>query len=157
MHYDLVPIKGKYRGMGRSLLGTDLLNETSRNIFGLLLEEYYSFLEYSQSQDRTSFEKMVVFGKILEEFDILYEIIVYDKKILTDAFGYPVELLGIDIVHDMCESLIAEGVNPQIIHVLNENGLCNTIEDVKRIILYQNSGEVEWEPCYVYKVIFEPQ
>lgn len=157
MHYDLVPIKGKYRGMGRSLLGTDLLNETSRNIFGLLLEEYYSFLEYSQSQDRTSFEKMAVFGKILEEFDILYEIIVYDKKILTDAFGYPVELLGIDIVHDMCESLIAEGVNPQIIHVLNENGLCNTIEDVKRIIPYQNSGEVEWEPCYVYKVNFEPQ
>lgn len=44
MRYDLVPIKGKYRGMARSLLATDLLNSKSRSKFEGLLEEYFEFI-----------------------------------------------------------------------------------------------------------------
>lgn len=153
VRYDLVPIKGKYRGMGRSLLATDLLELKSKRKFELLLEEYFEFLEYSQELNKKSFDKIVVFCEVLREHNIPCEIIVYNDEAMKDAFGYSIEFLGIDIVHDMCESLISEEVNLYIQELINENGLCSTVDAVYKIIPYQDHGEVEWKPCYVYRVI----
>lgn len=111
MRYDLVPIKGKYRGMARSLLATDLLNPKSRSKFELLLEEYFEFLEYSQDMNKQAFEHMVAFCKVLREYNIMCEIIVYDDETLEDVFEHSIEFLGIDMVHDMCESLIEGKLN----------------------------------------------
>lgn len=155
MRYDLVPIKGKYRGMARSLLATDLLNPKSRSKFELLLEEYFEFLEYSQDMDKQVFEHTVAFYKILKEYNIICEIIAYDDETLEDVFGYSIEFLGIDIVHDMCESLIESGLSQYTKKMINQNGLCRTEADVEEIIPYQDHGGVEWKPCYVYKVVLE--
>lgn len=44
-------------------------------------------------------------------------------------------------------------LNPQIMHLLNENGLCESVDDVVKAIPFQKHGDAEWNPCYVYKVI----
>ena len=35
---------------------------------------------------------------------------------------------------------------------LNGNGLCKSKEDVSTIVPLLDHGDVEWNPCYVYKV-----
>ena len=153
MRYDLVPIKGKYRGMGRSLLATDLLKLKSSRESELLLAEYFEFLEYSQKLNKIFFEKTIDFYEVLKEHNIPCEIIAYDDEVIKDVFGYSIEFLGIDIVHDMCESLISDELNPCIEKWMNINGLCSTEEVIEEVISYQDHGGVEWKPCYVYKVL----
>lgn len=153
MYYDLVPIKGKYRGMGRSLLGTDLLNSETQKQFKYLLELYFEFIDYSQNINKQSFERTIKFCKILESYNVICELIVYDEEVLEEAFGYSIEFLGIDVVHDMCESLIEGGLCSGSEMIVNQNGLCKTMEDVEIMINNQDHGGVEWKGCYVYKVI----
>ncbi len=155
MRYDLVPIKGKYRGMARSLLATDLLNSKNRNKFEDLLEEYYEFLEYGQEISKQAFERVVAFYNVLKSYGITCEVIAYDENVLESIFGYSIEFLGLDIVHDMCESLIESELNSYVEKMINQNGLCRTESAVREIIPYQEHGGVEWKPCYIYKVILE--
>ena len=155
MRFDLVPIRSNYRGIGRSLLGTDLLTEKTEKKYKWLLEEYFKYLEIELFEEvgKKSFDKTIDFYKLLRSYDIMCEIIVYNESSLQEAFGYPIEFLGIDIVHDMCESLIEDSLNPRIEKYINTNGLCRNLEDVKTIIPFQDCGNVDWKPCYVYKVI----
>lgn len=54
MKIDIVPIKENYRGIGRSLLATDLLTKKSKKDFAKLLEmydAYLMFLEQPESQN----------------------------------------------------------------------------------------------------------
>ena len=54
MKIDIVPIKENYRGIGRSLLATDLLTKKSKKDFAKLLEMYDAYLmllEQPESQN----------------------------------------------------------------------------------------------------------
>lgn len=155
MRFELVMNDKKYRGIGRGLLISDVINKKNRKEFEYMLELYLSFLEDNEINNEKSLVRTIEFYKVLISFDIPCEIILYNQSPVTQAWGYTLEFLGIDITHDLCESLIDDEINPKIEHLLNENGLCKTEEDVKTIIPYQDCGDVEWSPCYVYKMILE--
>ena len=152
MRYDIVPMKQKYRGMGRSLTVTDLWNKKTQKVYDILLEKYFRYLDLYELADKRSFEEMILFCQEIIEYDIDCEMIVYDAKPIEEIYGYELELLGIDIIHDMCESLISDAVNPLARYLLNDNGLCKTEIDVEKIVPLQIHGNLKWIPVYVYKV-----
>lgn len=153
MRYDIVPLGQTYRGMARSLTPLHLRTPKTKKRFEELLEIYFFYIELCENVSQSAFESMLTCYNLFCTYGIPCEIIVYDDIPIDNAFGYPIELLGIDIVHDMCESLISDSCNPGINHLLNENGLCKTVEDIERIIPFQDCGIVNWSPCYVYRVI----
>lgn len=154
MRYDIVPIKQKYRGMDRSLLATDLLTLKSKSEFDKLLNTYYTYLEcIEENISDTGLKSLIHIYEEFKKFGVPCEIIVFDSIPHKNVFGYQIELLGIDIVHDMCESLLSDDINSCIYHLLNENGLCKTEQDVEKIIPFQDCGNVEWSPCYVYELV----
>jgi len=157
MRYDIVSLGKKYRGMERSLTTSHLWNRNTKKIFEELLETYYLYIDidFWDEINRSSFERICACYKKFLTHNIPCELIAYDILPIEDVYGYPIELLGIDIVHDMCESLISDNVNPKINHLLNENGLCRTVSDIDKIIPFQDHGTVAWSPCYVYKVKFD--
>lgn len=154
MQYDIVLINQKYRGMERSLLATDLLTNKGKKQFDSLLDIYYQYLACVEEETSSDgLKRLVRYYEEFKKFNIPCEIIVYDSVPQNNAFGDDIELLGIDIVHEMCESLLSDDVNPSIKYLLNENGLCNTEQDIKKVIPFQDHGNAEWKPCYVYKLV----
>lgn len=155
MIYDIVPLGQGYRGMGRSLT-TDHLAPQKKKLSNELLELYFAYLDvWLEKCSPSSFACMLELFRSFCEHGIPCELIVYDSVPMENAYGYPIELLGIDIAHDLCESLISGHLNPEIAHLLNENGLCRTVEAVEKIIPLQDYGNVTWAPCYVYSVTIE--
>lgn len=153
MKYDIVPIRSMYRGMDRVLTPEDFPILKSKQEYEVLSDKYDRYLEcYLELDGSDGLKRLVEFYKEIKRYDVNLEIIVYDNFPIKDAYGYCIELLGIDIVHDMCESLISHNLNPQILCLLNENGLCEREADVDKIIPFQEHGGVMWRPCYVYKV-----
>ena len=152
MRYNLVPVRSTYRGMGRSLLATDLYSRNKRK-YNELLELYYDYIVFmEQGYSESNFEKLISFFRTLVRSGVVCEIIVYDYCPLITAYGYNLEFLGIDIVCDMAESLLcgcAEYVKRQL---LNKHGLCASLSNVEPVMRFLNQGNVRWEPCYVYKV-----
>ena len=129
VQYDIVPIKNKYRGMGRSLLAADLYTRQTKK--GLI--------------------NLIKFCNELGRYGIMCEVIVYDIYPLETAFDYVLDFLGIDIVHEMSESLLCECADIKVQKFLNKNGLCNSETYVNDIVQLLDNGDVKWEPCYVYK------
>lgn len=159
MHFDIVSTLRKYQGMGRILEPLEGLNKNNKKYCQEMFDLYLSYvdleLEYAgKVEDKKAANGWIALCADLKKYEVPCELIVYDDKPLNNAFGYDVEFLGIDIVHDMCESLIENQVNPKICHLLNENGLCRNKEDVEKIIPFQDHGDVEWEPCYIYRLIY---
>lgn len=156
MRFDIVPLGKRYRGKDRCLTTDHLWTKKTRKLSEELLEEYFKYidlyLKQYETEDSSTFEGMLTFYRAFCMYDIPCEMMVYDKNPVMNAFGYPVELLGIDIVHDMCESLIVDNRNPVIQPWLNENGLCKTEDDVEKIISLLDCGTEGWGKCYVYRV-----
>lgn len=112
MDFYIVAIKGKYRGMDRSV---DIpYDAKTKKVYKQLLEKYFSYidLECNGACDKDALEKMIVFYKEFCAYEISCEMIAFSSEPMEQVHGYPVELLGIDIVHDMCESLIEDEINP---------------------------------------------
>ena len=67
--------------------------------------------------------------------------------------------MGIDIVNvsndTILDSLLEDEdcLHTNIRYLLNENGLCRTVDDIEKILPWQNLGDLKWEPCYVYRVL----
>lgn len=155
MKYDIVPIKNQYRGMGRCLLATDLYTRLSKYEYEHLLDMYYEYLlDVQQEPSQTGLMKLINFCTELNKFKIKCEVIVYDLCPLETIYGYVLYFLGIDIVHELSESLICECVDNEIQQFFNQYGLCNSELDANNIILLLDHGNVKWESCYVYKVKF---
>lgn len=154
MWYCIALIGTTYRGMERLLTATDLYTPKTRSVFQDLIEDYFSYIPHVDEKPATpdSFQQVIAFYRRLLPFDLPCEIIACSSTPMQEVYGYPIQLLGIDIVHDQCESLLADEINPAIAHLLNENGLCRTKQDVATIIPFQNHGTVEWKPYYVYRV-----
>lgn len=154
MKIDIVPIKENYRGIGRSLLATDLLTKKSKKDFAKLLEMYDAYLMLlEQPESQNVLEKLMDFEKILQQYEILCEIIAYDTKPIDSAYGYSVTWLGIDIVHDCCESLLENMSDRRVQQTLNKNGLCRNTADISSLLPLLDTGDVMWKPCYVYRVL----
>lgn len=154
MKIDIVPIKENYRGIGRSLLATDLLTKKSKKDFTKLLEMYDAYLMLlEQPESQNVLEKLMDFEKILQQYEILCEIIAYDTKPIDSAYGYSVTWLGIDIVHDCCESLLENMSDKRVQQTLNKNGLCRNTTDISKLLSLLDTGDVMWKPCYVYRVL----
>lgn len=154
MNYDIVPINNRYRGMGRSLLATDLYTKNNKKNYNFLLNKYYEYLSYLQQYpSEEGLIKLIDLYKYFSKHEIKCEVIVYDITPLETVFGYVLDLLGIDIVHEMSESLLCECTDYRIQKYLNENGLCNSESDLSSIVPWLDHGNVNWDPCYIYKVI----
>lgn len=154
MKIDIVPIKENYRGIGRSLLATDLLTKKSKKDFAKLLEMYDAYLMLlEQPESQNVLEKLMDFEKILQQYEILCEIIAYDTKPIDSAYGYSVTWLGVDIVHDCCESLLENMSDRRVQQTLNKNGLCRNAAGISKLLPLLDTGDVMWKPCYVYRVL----
>lgn len=153
MNYDIVPIKKYYRGMGRVLLATDLYTKQTKKEYDLLLNMYYEYLaNVQQHPSRDGLIKLITFCNEISKREVKCEVIAYDITPLKTVFEYELDFLGIDIVHEMLESLLCECVDYEVRKFLNKNGLCNSESDVNSIIPLLDHGDVKWEPCYVYKI-----
>lgn len=156
MLYDIVPIQSRYRGMERGLTTEDIWTSKAREKYDELLEIYYAYLDcILEESDENILGRLILIYNEFTKYDVLCEIIAYDICPISEIAGCSIEFLGIDIVHDMCESLISGEVRPCIEHLLNKNGLCSAVGDIEKIIPFQDHGNVEWKPCYVYKVNVE--
>lgn len=156
MRYDLVPMKRQCRGMGRGLTVCDFGTKPTGKAFEDLLELYFKYIdEISQNlPSPNGLLTLINFYNELKKYDIQCEIIAYDRYPLNEVYNYPVEFLGVDVVHDMCESLLDYAYdNEGISQYLNENGLCVCEKDVNKVIPFLDHSDVEWLPCYVYKII----
>ena len=80
------------------------------------------------------------------------EVIVSDIYPLETAFDYVLDFLGIDIVHEMSESLLCECADIKIPNFLIKMDYV-TQTSVNDIVQLLDNGDVKWEPCYVYKVV----
>lgn len=155
MRYDIVTTKKRYRGMERCLVATDLDTKQTSKKFKELSDEYYKYLsEIEKLPSKSGLARLIDFCMELDKNGIKCEIIAFDTHPLKAVFGYPLDFLGFDLVYDMAESLISECTDRRAIPFLNENGLCNSISDANQIVQFLDHGDVKWEPCYVYNVIY---
>ena len=156
MVYDIVPIKNNYRGMERLLLATDLYTKQSRKEYDVLLNKYYDYISIVlQKPSRDGLIGLIDLCKEFSKYEFNCEVIVYDIVPIVTAFGYTLDFLGIDIVHEMSESLLSECTDYEVKKYLNKNGLCNSERCLSSIIPLLDHGDVKWDPCYVYKVKYE--
>ena len=119
-----------------------------------MLNKYYEYLSYLQQYpSEEGLIKLIDLYKYFSKHEIKCEVIVYDITPLETGFGYVLDLLGIDIVHEMSESLLCECTDYRIQKYLNENGLCNSESDLSSIVPLLDHGNVNWDPCYIYKVM----
>ena len=149
---EIVPIKSNYRGMERVLLATDLLLRSTKKS-NFLIEKYYDYIDNTLKKMNAEIVfKFFEFSAILESFKIPNEIIVYDNVPLHSFYEFDLEFLGIDIVYEMEDSLIANTDNFKIQKFLNNNGLCQNLEDMQNLLIATSHIGQEWKPCYVYRV-----
>lgn len=141
--------------MGRVLLATDLYTKQSKAKYDFLLNKYYEYLSIvQQCPSKEGLIILIDLCKIFLKYNINCEVIVYDTIPMKNAFGHSLEYLGIDVVHEMSESLLSECVTHKIRKHLNENGLCTSEQYARSIVPLLDHGNVNWEPCYVYSVKF---
>ena len=153
MEYDVVPIFSAYRGMGRCLTVESFHSKKAKKNFDALLDGYFDYIsELLKPACRETFESMLAYCDVLKKYDVPCEVIVYDLHPLEDAYGRPLTFLGIDIVHNMAESLLESGAEVVPKQLLNENLLCYRPSDVPQVIPLCDHGGVLWQPCWVYHV-----
>ena len=159
MRYDIVSITQRYRGMDRALTGHELYTQSNRKVYDDLFEKYLKYISVlcDEAPLEESFFEIIEFCNEFKKYGVLCELIAYDSEPLTDVYGFELEFLGVDIVHDMCESLISNCNDKQLQYYFNENGLCKLETDIQEIVPQLDHGGVEWKPCYVYKVLYRKE
>ena len=154
MKFDIVPINSAYRGIGRSLTPEDFQSKCARGNMDKLIQIYYDYItECLKSESQETFEHMLEYCGVLNKNDIPCELIVYDSQPLESAYGKSLSFLGIDIVHEMTESLLENAAYRLPKTLLNEHLLCNKVMDVTQIITLCDHGGALWLPCWVYHVV----
>ena len=154
LRYDIVPICSFYRGIGRSLTPQELRSERARRNMDDLLEGYFHYIaDLLKPVCQETFESALSYCGTLRKYDVACEVIVYDLQPLESAYGRPLTFLGIDIVHEMAESLLENGADTLLKSLLNESLLCDCVSDVPQVIKLCDHGCVTWWPCWVYRVL----
>ena len=83
------------------------------------------------------------------------EIIAYDVVPIKDVFGEQIELLGIDVTHELSESLLEDpnSIHDNVKRLLNAYGLCQKLSDIEVVLKNSIHGDIDWSPCWVYKIM----
>lgn len=162
LYYNISYCNQKYRGVMNKLDFKSYPYKKDK-IFKNFLEMESIYFDEVFDCDLTkenSFNLFIKYYHIFrDEFNIPCEIVAFDTTPIESVFGNQVEILGIDIVHvsdgAILDSLLEyqDGLHSKTLSLLNENGLCKTIEDIEKILQLQNFGEIKWEQCYVYRVL----
>ena len=161
MRFDIVPIDSAYSGVDRSLTPNAFLTPETKPYYDSLLDMYFCYLDLmcnpckSLDYDEKLFCRVRKFYEIFCKNNVLCELIIFDTTPIDSFFGVPIKLLGIDIVHDMAESLISynQKTDISIKRYLNQMGLFNDLIDVNNAIALLKVDDTHWKPCWVYKVI----
>ncbi len=154
MKFDIVPINSAYRGIGRSLTPEVFQSKRAKSNMDELIQIYYDYItEYLKAESQESFEHMYEWCDVLKKNDIPCELIVYASQPLESVYGKSLSFLGIDIVHEMAESLLENGADRLPKALLNEHLLCKKVVDVAQIISLCDHGGALWLPCWVYHVV----
>lgn len=155
MRCDIVTRGKYYKGMGRTFDTDCLLTKELKQYHNLLLDIYFRYndIMVADMEVHDCFMELVQIYNELKKYKVDCELIVYDDKPIEQVNLYDLKFLGIDIVHDLCETLLSEKKEKRISSFLNENGLCKSEEDVKRLIPMLKHGDVKWKPCYIYEVL----
>lgn len=159
MRFDLVSRNAPYGGICRSVKPGDLLTESARNSYDALISLYFAYLDLMAHPTRDpynaqSFEKLIEYYTKFKELGVDCEIIAYDSRPLDDAFGRQVQLLGIDVVCDLAESLLEDPdrMNVAVKERLNRFGLCRDVGDAEIVSKHSDCGDNVWTPCWVYRI-----
>lgn len=154
LKYDVVPICSSYRGIGRSLTPQNFRSERAKRNMDDLLEGYFHYIaDLLRPVCQETFESALSYCNILRKYDVACEVIAYDLQPLGSAYGRSLTFLGIDIVHEMAESLLENGADALPKPLLNESLLCDRVSDVPQVIKLCDHGCVTWQPCWVYRVL----
>lgn len=159
MRFNIVTKNAPYCGICRSVNTNDLLTQTARDSYDTLITLYFEYLDLMVHPTRDpynaqSFEKMIEYYTKFKELGVDCEVIAYDTMPLDDAFGRQIELLGIDVVCDLAESLLEDPtcMNDTVKKRLNRFGLCRDVGDAEIVLKNSDCGDNVWLPCFVYRV-----
>ena len=157
MWFDIVSLKKHYRGVDRTLLTKDLATKKTKKQFSTLLNIYFEYIDLTCNMKPTKeiLSRLVCIVNLFRSYDINCELIAYDYNYSRSVFDYSLEFLGIDIVHNMCESLLSDEVSSSISNMLNPNGLCNNEKEIKDIIRCLDTENLEWKAAYIFRVSYE--
>ena len=160
MKFDIVSLDAFYRGLDRSLNADDLLRNNAKSHYKELIGYYFRYLDIMYSPEKIlynmdTFNLILDYYKTFKSLGVDCEIIVYDDKPLKNAFNYSIEFLGIDVVHDLAESLLEDfnDLKTVVKKHLNSHGLLENLDDMDIVLNNCFTGGMKWEPCWVYKVI----
>ncbi len=156
MRYFIGAIDGCYRGIDRDVLRSICKKgKMNKNLFSEIMNMYFDYTEeiVERLPSQKGIDFLLEFYQKLSNNGIDCEIVVFDSFALKNCFGYELEFLGFDIACDEAESLISGGGQLKVSHLLNQNGLCKSASDVYSIVPLLNHGNLEWKPCYVYKLL----
>lgn len=135
------------------------MTKDARRHYDTLLPLYFAYLDLMAHPTRApynaeSFEKLAEYYRKFKELGVDCEIIAYDSAPLDNAFGRRIELLGIDIVCDLAESLLEDPdcIDDAVKKRLNQFGLCRKDSDMEIVLKNSNCGDNIWRPCWVYNV-----
>lgn len=153
MRYDIVPIRSAYRGIGRCLTVEDFGSVQGKKERESLLDLYFAYIEDTlKPESSQNFSRMRDYCAAFYEAGVRCELIVCDWHPLDNAYGMQLDFLGIDIVHEMAESLLENGCKGAAKSLLNQNLLCCGVDDIPKVAALCDCGDVAWLPCWVYRV-----
>lgn len=160
MKFDIVNFNESYRGIDRLLKSDALYSKESKGYYSKLISIYFEYLElmHAPSSDYTfeTFNKLVNYYKSFLLRRVNCEVIAFDSAPLDSVFDKKVEFLGIDITHDLAESLLFDtnSLNSIVKRTLNHNGLLHDLNDLRTVLKLCDCGvNIDWTPCWVYRVI----
>ena len=119
----------------------------------ILLKKEYTYT-YENGNIET-FNELMGYYKTFKSLGLDCEIIAYDVVPMKDVFGEQIELLGIDVTHELSESLLEDSnsIHDNVKRLLNAYGLCQKLEDIEVVLKNSIHGDIDWSPCWVYKIM----
>lgn len=160
MKFNIVTLNSSYRGICRLIKTDDFLTKKTRKYYDELISCYFEYIELmykpinEQTDEICTFNELIRHYTKFKSFGVNCEIIVYDSSPLKNAFEEQIELLGIDVVCDMAESLLENPISVDCVikKHLNQFGLCKQLSDIDVVLNNSNCGNNDWRPCWVYRV-----
>jgi hypothetical protein len=146
-----------YRGLSRNI---ENIISTPKNIFLKKYDSYYyKYIEkivINKEIGEEALEFCLRLSERLNECNINNEIILVNNYPLYVYCNKKLEFLGIEILDiEMSESYLGKSIYNHCVGELNCNGL---FYDIKMALEYMDKHKIckeEWQPAYIYRIIFE--
>ena len=100
------------------------------------------------SYDYNTFNDLLMYYNKFRNYGVDCEMIAYDTFPMVNSFGRKIELIGIDVVHDFCESLLEDTneIHDAIKEHLNSFGLLQKPEDINIDLKNRFCEVYQWKP-----------